>query len=47
MRSKEKSSNVNGIEPKGNEGNKKEGGSLMICIVPIESWEISPMKASE
>jgi len=32
---------------RGNEGAEKGEGSLSISIVPFESWEISPMKASE
>jgi hypothetical protein len=46
-RRKEKRCNVSGIRTKKNEGQEKDEGSLSIPIVPIESWEISPMKASE
>jgi hypothetical protein len=38
---------VNGIQPKVKQGKEKGEGSLSIPIVPLESWEISPMKASE
>ena len=34
-------------DPRDTEGQVKGEGSLSIPIVPIESWEISPMKASE
>jgi hypothetical protein len=34
-------------EPRETEGREKTGGSLSIFIIPVESWEISPMKASE
>jgi len=33
--------------PRETEGEEKGGGSLSIPIVPIESWEICPRKASE
>jgi len=34
-------------EPRETEGQEMGEGSLSIPIVPFESWEISPMKASE
>jgi hypothetical protein len=33
--------------PRETEGNEKDKGSLSITIVPIESWEIRPGKASD
>ena len=33
--------------PRETEGKEKDKGSLSISIVPIESWEICPRKASE
>lgn len=33
--------------PRETEGREKVGGSLSIFIVPVEIWEISPMKARE
>lgn len=33
--------------PRGTEGKVMDEGSLSIFIVPTESWEISPMKASD
>jgi hypothetical protein len=34
-------------EPRETEGQVKGEGSLSIPIVPLESWKISPMKASD
>jgi hypothetical protein len=34
-------------ELRGTEETEKDEGSLIISIVPIERWEISPMKASK
>ncbi len=34
-------------DPMEAEGKERGEGSLSIPIVPLESWEISPMKASE
>jgi hypothetical protein len=33
--------------PRETEGNEKGKGSLSISVVPFESWEICPKKASE